>query len=199
LILTKISQNLSQVEPERVRIVSVASAANRRTVTAETDEQRLALVDAELDANIEALSKAANVSSASIRAALGDKNNRQQLQQAVAAMSLLRAPSTTSTTTTFTLSTTPKTYVPSINYIPDEPLQAAPQKFYGVNKKVMNAPKEYYPVNYDKNFDDGFKTRVELPPTSFSCGEQKHFPGLYADEDLGCMVSDAPTHYYSLV
>jgi hypothetical protein len=180
---------LPQVEPERVRIVSVESAANRRTV-GETDEQRLALVDAELDANIEALSKAANVSSASIRAALGDKNNRQQLQQAVAAMSLLRAPSTTSTTT-FTPSTTPKAYVPSINYIPDEPLQAAPQKYYGVNKKVMNAPKEYYPVNYDKNFDDGFKTRVELPPTSFSCGEQKHFPGLYADEDLGCMVSDA--------
>jgi hypothetical protein len=53
----------------------------------------------------------------------------------------------------------------------------------------MNAPKEYYPVGYDKNFDDGFKSRVELPPTSFACGEQKHFPGLYADVDLGCMVS----------
>lgn len=54
--------------------------------------------------------------------------------------------------------------------------------------KVMNAPKEYYPVNYDKNFDDNFTSRVELPDTSFSCGEQKHFPGLYADEDLNCMV-----------
>lgn len=56
--------------------------------------------------------------------------------------------------------------------------------------KVMNAPKEYYPVGYDKNFDDNFASRVELPETSFYCGDQKHFPGLYADEDLGCMVSD---------
>lgn len=55
--------------------------------------------------------------------------------------------------------------------------------------KVMNAPKEYYPVGYDKNFDDNFASRVELPDTTFYCGDQKHFPGLYADEDLGCMVS----------
>jgi len=53
----------------------------------------------------------------------------------------------------------------------------------------MNAPREYYPVGYDKNFDDNFVSRVELPDTSFHCGDQKHFPGLYADEDLGCMVS----------
>lgn len=53
----------------------------------------------------------------------------------------------------------------------------------------MNAPKEYYPVGYDKNFDDGFKSRIDLPATSFHCGDQKHFPGLYADQDLGCMVS----------
>lgn len=52
----------------------------------------------------------------------------------------------------------------------------------------MNAPKEYYPVGYDKNFDDNFTARVDLPQTSFHCGDQKHFPGLYADEDLGCMV-----------
>lgn len=53
----------------------------------------------------------------------------------------------------------------------------------------MNAPKEYYPVGYDKNFDDNFKSKVDLPSTLFHCGDQKHFPGLYADEDLGCMVS----------
>lgn len=52
----------------------------------------------------------------------------------------------------------------------------------------MNAPKEYYPVGYEKNFDDNFTTKVDLPPTSFHCGDQKHFPGLYADVDLGCMV-----------
>jgi hypothetical protein len=53
----------------------------------------------------------------------------------------------------------------------------------------MNAPKEYYPVGYDKNFDDNFVSKVDLPPTNFHCGDQKHFPGLYGDEDLGCMVS----------
>lgn len=53
----------------------------------------------------------------------------------------------------------------------------------------MNAPKEYYPVGYEKNFDDNFKSKIDLPVTSFNCGEQRHFPGLYADEDLGCMVS----------
>lgn len=52
----------------------------------------------------------------------------------------------------------------------------------------MNAPREYYPMGYDKNFDDNFASRVDLPDTSFYCGDQKHFPGLYADEDLGCMV-----------
>lgn len=52
----------------------------------------------------------------------------------------------------------------------------------------MNAPKEYYPVGYDKNYDDNFISKVDLPETSFYCGDQKHFPGLYADEDLGCMV-----------
>lgn len=55
--------------------------------------------------------------------------------------------------------------------------------------KVMNAPREYYPVGYDKNFDDNFASRVDLPDTTFYCGDQKHFPGLYADEDLGCMVT----------
>lgn len=53
----------------------------------------------------------------------------------------------------------------------------------------MNAPKEYYPVGYEKNFDDNFTSKVDLPATTFHCGDQKHFPGLYADTDLGCMVS----------
>lgn len=64
--------------------------------------------------------------------------------------------------------------------------------------KVMNAPKEYYPVGYDKNFDDNFAARVDLPETSFYCGDQKHFPGLYADEDLGCMVSHMSILHKSL-
>lgn len=52
----------------------------------------------------------------------------------------------------------------------------------------MNAPKEYYPAGYEKNFDDNFMSKVDLPATSFHCGDQKHFPGLYGDMDLGCMV-----------
>lgn len=55
----------------------------------------------------------------------------------------------------------------------------------------MNAPKEYYPVGYEKNFDDNFTTKVDLPPTTFHCGDQKHFPGLYGDVELGCMVRNA--------
>lgn len=52
----------------------------------------------------------------------------------------------------------------------------------------MNAPREYYPVGYEKNFDDHFQSKVDLPDTSFHCGDQKYFPGLYGDESLGCMV-----------
>lgn len=63
-----------------------------------------------------------------------------------------------------------------------------PSKYNSGVTKVMNAPREYYPMGYDKNFDDNFASRVDLPDTSFYCGDQKHFPGLYADEDLGCMV-----------
>ncbi|XP_057659857.1 uncharacterized protein LOC130896068 isoform X1 [Diorhabda carinulata] len=72
-----------------------------------------------------------------------------------------------------------------------KPISTTPRysnKYANSVGKVMNAPKEYYPVGYDKNFDDNFASRVELPETSFYCGDQKHFPGLYADEDLGCMV-----------
>lgn len=58
-----------------------------------------------------------------------------------------------------------------------------------ISGKVMNAPREYYPVGYEKNFDDHFQSKVDLPETNFHCGDQKYFPGLYGDESLGCMVS----------
>lgn len=102
--------------------------------------------------------------------------------------SLIDRPASTTTTTT----TTPP---PSTTaYVPDEPttkkISIRPYKSkYSSGHKVMNAPKEYYPVGYEKNFDDNFVSKVDLPDTSFSCGDQKHFPGLYGDEDLGCMVS----------
>lgn len=70
-----------------------------------------------------------------------------------------------------------------------KPNVVVPKQQLNIASKVMNAPREYYPVGYNKNFDDNFASKVELPETSFYCGDQKHFPGLYADEDLGCMVS----------
>lgn len=103
--------------------------------------------------------------------------------------------STTEITTSSSKTTSPQQ--PSQvteGYVPDEPqlpkkISIKPYKSkYSSSQKVMNAPKEYYPVGYDKNFDDNFVSKVDLPDTSFSCGDQKHFPGLYGDEDLGCMV-----------
>lgn len=113
--------------------------------------------------SIQSLLAATNLTEAALEEVLLQKH-RQMLQQQAAMMMT----STTTTTTT----TTPR----------------SPNRLGNIGK-VMNAPKEYYPVGYDKNFDDNFASRVELPDTSFYCGDQKHFPGLYADEDLGCMVS----------
>lgn len=114
--------------------------------------------------SIKTLAKATNLSEEAIAAAIALRQQQLIQQQQVAA---------TSTTTT--------TKRPTASPVRKYPL-ATPSK-------VMNAPREYYPVGYDKNFDDNFASRVELPDTTFSCGDQKHFPGLYADEDLGCMVS----------
>ncbi|XP_025404869.1 uncharacterized protein LOC112679324 [Sipha flava] len=110
-------------------------------------------------------------------------------------------PATTTTATTSTTSTTttaapppPTTTTTAVYDMPDEPpatkkIAIKPYRYgHASGHKVMNAPNEYYPVGYDKNFDDHFVSKVDLPDTSFSCGEQKHFPGLYGDEDLGCMV-----------
>lgn len=122
----------------------------------------------------------------------------RQRQQQTFYQKTINDVTTPSTTTTVTaLPTTTTTSLPPFTsaYVPDEQ-QAVIKKIaikpykskYTSNHKVMNAPKEYYPVGYDKNFDDNFVSKVDLPDTTFSCGEQKHFPGLYGDEDLGCMV-----------
>ena len=119
--------------------------------------------------SIKTLAKATNLSEEAIAAAIALRQ-QQLIQQRQAAV----------TSTTTTTSTTTK-----------RPSVASPVRKYPLASpsKVMNAPREYYPVGYDKNFDDNFASRVELPDTTFNCGDQKHFPGLYADEDLGCMVS----------
>lgn len=109
---------------------------------------------------------------------------------------------TVTAATTATTTTTAKPTMPAAAYFPEVPEQPVTKKitikpykskYSGTQHKVMNAPKEYYPVAYEKNFDDNFVSKVDLPDTSFNCGEQKHFPGLYGDEDLGCMVSNGAT------
>ncbi|XP_011870768.1 PREDICTED: transcription factor SPT20 homolog isoform X2 [Vollenhovia emeryi] len=115
-----------------------------------------------MQSSLKALAEASNITLEALEAAI--LLRQQQL------LKKQQGPTTsTSTTTTSTLA----------------PLK---NKYNSGATKVMNAPREYYPVGYDKNFDDNFASRVDLPDTSFYCGDQKHFPGLYADEDLGCMV-----------
>ncbi|XP_062716030.1 uncharacterized protein LOC109425466 isoform X2 [Aedes albopictus] len=128
---------------------------------------------------VEELAAAANVSVEVIKEAIRVRKQEllaqqqyQKQQAAIVQAQILAAKHATSTTTTTTTTTTPR-----------------PRRYPTHNgHKVMNAPKEYYPVGYDKNFDDNFTSKVDLPYTTFNCGEQKHFPGLYGDEDLGCMV-----------
>ncbi|XP_011265753.1 histone-lysine N-methyltransferase trithorax isoform X1 [Camponotus floridanus] len=112
-----------------------------------------------METSLKALAEASNITLEALEAAI--LLRQQQL------LKKQQGPMTTSTTTTTT------------------PLK---NKYNSGATKVMNAPREYYPVGYDKNFDDNFASRVDLPDTTFYCGDQKHFPGLYADEDLGCMV-----------
>ncbi|KAE9540878.1 hypothetical protein AGLY_004123 [Aphis glycines] len=120
--------------------------------------------------------------------------HRQQQMFYPKAIDDVTTPTTTTIVTTLPTTTT-TSQPPTSAYVPDDqqtvakkiPIKPYKSKYMS-NHKVMNAPKEYYPVGYDKNFDDNFVSKVDLPDTTFSCGEQKHFPGLYGDEDLGCMV-----------
>lgn len=147
------------------------------------------------DVTVEELAAAANVTVETIKHAIYVREQQLKAEHRAMLASKLREEfmrTSTVKTTTTTTTTTPK------------PRQLAEHKVSKVSVylihlffdplychnllQVMNAPKEYYPVAYDKNFDDNFKAKVDLPPTSFSCTRQKHFPGLYADTDLGCMV-----------
>ncbi|XP_055644091.1 homeobox protein 13 isoform X2 [Toxorhynchites rutilus septentrionalis] len=133
---------------------------------------------------VEELATAANVSVEVIREAIRVRKQEILAQQqyhkqqaAIIQAQILAAQQATSTTTSTTTTSTTTTTTPRPRRYPTHS-----------GHKVMNAPKEYYPVGYDKNFDDNFSSKVDLPYTTFNCGEQKHFPGLYGDEDLGCMV-----------
>lgn len=150
-----------------------SSNLSLRTLPTATSNTANALPQISLN-TIKALAVNSNISIEAIEAAIQQKQQqlmKQQQQQKIII-----------TTTKRPVAVPPKRYHNSVS----------------TTSKVMNAPKEYYPVGYDKNFDDNFSSRVELPETSFHCGDQKHFPGLYADDDLGCMVSKILSNYIHL-
>lgn len=139
-----------------------------------------------------------NVSVEQLAMALRQRQQQQPFYQKPA--DDVTTPTPTTTITALPTTTTTPQPPPALTsaYFSDEqqtvakkiPIKPYKSKYVGSQVgKVMNAPKEYYPVGYDKNFDDNFVSKVDLPDTTFSCGDQKHFPGLYGDEDLGCMVS----------
>ncbi|XP_015373028.1 PREDICTED: uncharacterized protein C146.01 [Diuraphis noxia] len=136
-----------------------------------------------------------NVSVEQLAMALRQRQQQQTFYQTVT--DNITTPTPTTTVSALPTTTTTPQPPPALTsaYFSDEQQPVAkkiaikPYKSkYSGSHKVMNAPKEYYPVGYDKNFDDNFVSKVDLPDTTFSCGDQKHFPGLYGDEDLGCMV-----------
>ncbi|KAL7034630.1 hypothetical protein ACKWTF_008036 [Chironomus riparius] len=151
---------------------------------------------------IEELAAVANVSVETIKSAIKLRQQQmlveKKIQQSAADKKKILEPLTMQTTlqsttvekttqrsTTQSSKTTTNFIRSTSAYIPKKKVKKHPLQG---SHKVMNAPKEYYPSGYDKNYDDNFKSKVDLPATSFHCGDQKHFPGLYGDEELGCMV-----------
>lgn len=56
---------------------------------------------------------------------------------------------------------------------------------------VREAPQEYYPPGYKPTEPlQRSPATVEVPRTKFFCEEQRYLPGLYADTQLGCKVSE---------
>ncbi|RVE45742.1 hypothetical protein evm_009590 [Chilo suppressalis] len=153
------------------------------TITGYGDDTALKFDKEDINAKIVAIANAGNISMDAVEAAISLR--QQQLLSKYANMPM---PTTSTTTTT----TTTTTEMPIVFQPQPEPeiLVATPQKpkRNPTVGKVMNAPREYYPVGYEKNFDDHFQSKVDLPDTDFHCGDQKYFPGLYGDETLGCMV-----------
>ncbi|XP_053966423.1 uncharacterized protein LOC128868398 isoform X1 [Anastrepha ludens] len=151
------------------------------------------------DVTVEELASAANVTVDTIKHAIYVREQQMKAEHRAMLAAKLRQEFVRTSTTARTTTTTTPVPVAAIRAPVMMNWPQAQDAFENQNvkenvafeskmSKVMNAPREYYPVGYDKNFDDNFKSKVDLPPTSFSCGKQKHFPGLYADTDLGCMV-----------
>ncbi|ETN57990.1 chitin binding protein [Anopheles darlingi] len=175
-----IKNSIMSIPPRRQSSASLGKPSYPSTVTATAAAADGADLTEGVDLmghTVEELAAAANVSVEVIKEAIRVRQQElraqkqyERQQAAYAQAQFLAAQQTTTTTTTTTTTPRPRRYPTNVGH------------------KVMNAPKEYYPVGYDKNFDDNFTSKVDLPHTTFNCGEQKHFPGLYGDEDLGCMV-----------
>ncbi|XP_068619663.1 uncharacterized protein mtg isoform X2 [Battus philenor] len=150
------------------------------TITGYGDDTALKYTKEDINEKIAEIAKAGNVSMEAVEAAIALR--QQQLLSKYANVPVpTDAPTTTTTqqAPVFETQPEPEIVVESVHPKP---------KRNPTTGKVMNAPREYYPVGYEKNFDDHFQSKVDLPETSFHCGDQKYFPGLYGDESLGCMV-----------
>ncbi|KAJ2954627.1 hypothetical protein O0L34_g2921 [Tuta absoluta] len=154
------------------------------SITGYGDDTTLKFNKEDINAKIAEIAKAGNISMEAVEAAIALRQ-----QQLLSKYANLPVPTTTSTTTTSTTTTTTEE-PPFFQQQPEPEIEMPTQKpkRNPTSGKVMNAPKEYYPVGYEKNFDDHFQSKVDLPDTNFHCGDQKYFPGLYGDENLGCMV-----------
>ncbi|XP_023934559.1 uncharacterized protein LOC112043390 isoform X2 [Bicyclus anynana] len=152
------------------------------SITGYSDDVTLKFNKEDINAKIAEIAKAGNISMEAVEAAIALRQ-----QQLLSKYANIPMPATTTTTTT---TTEQPLEVYQLEPEPEIIVAPIPQKpkRNPTSGKVMNAPREYYPVGYEKNFDDHFQSKVDLPDTNFHCGDQKYFPGLYGDENLGCMV-----------
>uniref|UniRef100_A0A182MAD5 Chitin-binding type-2 domain-containing protein n=1 Tax=Anopheles culicifacies TaxID=139723 RepID=A0A182MAD5_9DIPT len=183
-----IKNSIMSIPPRRQMTKPGPTIATGSTSTADAGEE----IDL-MGHTVEELAAAANVSVEVIKEAIRVRQQelraqkQYEKQQAAYAQAQFFAQQTTPTTTTTTTTT------PRPRRYPTNAGHKASSRIMGRNFEIdtnilLFHPAEYYPVGYDKNFDDNFTSKVDLPYTTFNCGEQKHFPGLYGDEDLGCMV-----------
>ncbi|CAH2095088.1 unnamed protein product [Euphydryas editha] len=153
------------------------------SISGYSDDTTLKFNKDDINLKIAEIAKAGNISMEAVEAAIALRQ-----QQLLSKYANIPVPTTTPTTTT---TTTTEAVVFELEPEPEivvAPVPHKPKQRNPTSGKVMNAPREYYPVGYEKNFDDHFQSKVDLPDTNFHCGDQKYFPGLYGDEQLGCMV-----------
>ncbi|XP_053615579.1 uncharacterized protein mtg isoform X1 [Plodia interpunctella] len=178
------------IDPVPKQVHDIANAYNTKkiddynTITGYGDDTTLKFNKEDINSKIAEIARAGNISMEAVEAAIALRQ-----QQLLNKYANFEVPSSTTTTTT-TTTTTEKPVVFQAQPEPEIVVSSIVQKpkRNPTIGKVMNAPREYYPVGYEKNFDDQFQSKVDLPETMFHCGDQKYFPGLYGDESLGCMV-----------